>query len=59
MDEASNTHSFQLKKKPRVGFDLPNISFNLGPTKDCDITCIEWHCGHIGTYQLLGHGNYP
>ena len=38
MAEVSNTHSLQQQMKPHIGFDLPDISFDLGPAKDCGVT---------------------
>ena len=45
--------------KPRIGFDLPDISFDLRPTKDCGVTHIKWHRGHVGTHRRLVHGKCP
>lgn len=50
MDEASNTHSLKQQKKPCASFDIPNISFDLRPTKYCSVTHVKGNHDHVGTH---------
>lgn len=59
MDEASNTHSLKQQKKPCASFDIPNISFDLRPTKYCSVTHVKGNHDHIGTHRQLGLRKCP